>query len=190
MGLTTSAHQILRGTDAIPEAFWELADRYRDALVEQALRIVHSRADAEDVVQETFREAFAQGGALPGVRSLGAWLKTVNRANALNRLRTKKQDAQLSRKGAKLGRPRATTGGFTALELRDQLAQAMRALPAEQQAAVKLHFYEHLPTDEISKRLKLSVRSVRRLLFDASMRLHATLKPTHPTPPCDGEAPR
>ena len=176
MGLTTGAHQILRGSGAIPESFWELVDRYRAELEQQAQRILRSRVDAEDVVQETFREALAQSEKLSTARSLGAWLKTVNRANALNRLRSRKQDAQLSGKNSKLARPRATTGGFTTLELRDQLKQAMSVLPAEQRVAVMLHFYEHLSTADIAKRLKISTRTARRLIYEASMRLHGTLK--------------
>src|ERR1043166_83800 len=98
MATTTSAQQILRraGMDAsgVPDHFWETLESYRAELEEQARAILGNSADAEDVVQETFCEALRNPQKLSEVRSVGAWLKTINRANALNRARDKRHDSK------------------------------------------------------------------------------------------------
>lgn len=183
MGLTTAAQQILRRAGAharpgtLPEPLWELIDRYRADLERQAQRILGSRADAEDVVQETYREALRQMGTLSQVRSIGSWLRTINRANALSRLQARKTVAKRARDDQHRSRS-VTTGGFSTLELCDQLKHAVDALTEEQRAVVQLHFYEELPSHEVAKRLKISTRTVRRLLYTASQRLHAILART------------
>ena len=92
MSITTSAQKVLqtapeRRTGELPERYWELVEGYRGELVNQAYAILKALPDAEDVVQETFCEAMLKGEKLAQARSLGAWLRSVNRGNALNRLR-------------------------------------------------------------------------------------------------------
>ena len=183
MALTTSAQQILtrsvhleRPAD-IPEKFWELVDRYRGELLNQALAITGSFDDAEDVVQETFCEAFRDHQKLSQVRSFRAWLRTVNKTNALNRVRSKKHDSKrIDRKQLLAPEANVTTGGFTTLEVSDMVAKAIEGLSADQRTVVIMHFYEHLTHDQIAERTQISARTVRRLLYDASLMLHNKLK--------------
>lgn len=197
MALTTSAQQILtrsvrleRPAD-IPEKFWELVDRYRGELLNQALAILGSFDDAEDVVQETFCEAFRDHQKLSQVRSFRAWLRTVNRTNALNRVRSKKHDSKrIDRKQLLAPSANVTTGGFGTLEVSDMVAKAIESLTADQRTVVIMHFYEHLTHDQIAERTEISARTVRRLLYDASLILHSKLK-IHlgPSDPADPSAP-
>ena len=93
MAATTQAQQIIdecASDGNLPDRYWEVVERYRAELVNQALAILGNVADAEDVVQETFCEAFGHQDKLAKVRSLGAWLRTINRANARNRVRGKR----------------------------------------------------------------------------------------------------
>lgn len=178
MNLTTSAHQILQqnGSGELPAEFWELIERYRGELVNQAFAVLGCLEDAEDVVQETFCEVFSRPEKLAAVRSLGAWLRTVNRANALNRRGSaKRQDAKKKESRRETGRA-FTTGGFSMLELRDAVAKAIESLPDELRAVVALHYWEHLPGDQIAKRLKLSERTVWRRLHDADLQLFGKLQ--------------
>ena len=183
MALTTSAQQILtrsvrleRPAD-IPEKFWELVDLYRGELLNQALAIVSSFDDAEDVVQETFCEAFKDPQKLSQIRSFRAWLRTINRSNALNRVRHKKHDSKrIESKRHLAPAARETSGGFSLLEMSDMVAKAIESLSDDQRTVVVMHFYEHLTHDQIAERTKISARTVRRLLYDASLVLHSKLK--------------
>ncbi len=183
MALTTSAQQILHRSArveppaGIPEKFWDLVDRYRSELLNQALAIVGSFDDAEDVVQETFCEAFRDQEKLAEIKSFRAFLRTVNRANALNRVRLKKNDStRINRKQLLQPEAGVTTGGFSKVEVSDMVAKAIETLSADQRTVVVLHFYEHLTHDQIAERAQLSARTVRRLLYDAVLSLHGHLK--------------
>lgn len=182
MALTTSAHQILQnaapGTpmDAMPAEFWEIVERYRGDLVNQAFALLGSQEDAEDIAQETFCEAFRDRDRLAKVRSLGAWLRQINRANALNRRRDRKRHSDRAQRKQLEAPGRAfTTGGFSTLVVREAVAKAIELLPEAQRETVVLHYWQHLGYDEIARRLKISPRTVRRNLHDAYQALYERL---------------
>ncbi|MCZ7581803.1 MAG: sigma-70 family RNA polymerase sigma factor [Fimbriimonadaceae bacterium] len=182
MATTTSALYILHearmnAPEELPEAFWSLVERYRAELFNQALAMLGEAADAEDVVQETFCEAYRQGARLAQVRSLGAWLRTINRGNARNRLRDRRADVALLARRRREAPPRAvTTGGFSRIELREAVAKAIESLPAKYRGVVTARYVEQLSYDEIAQRLGLSSGTVGWLLCEAGLLLHARLK--------------
>lgn len=175
--ITTAAQQILRGShlNSPPDAFWQLIEQYRPELIGQAQAILGNREDAEDVVQETFIAASRDHQKLPE-KGLSAWLRSVNRANAVDRLRGKKSASQrILRKSQQVPEDTFTTGGFSQLELRDSLKHAMASLPENLRTIVQLRFFEHLSYKEISQRLNISIGNVSWLLMDASAALYARL---------------
>src|SRR5471032_2861680 len=122
MATTTSVQQVLRlagmnADAASPEQPWEMIEVYREELRAQAFAILNNREDAEDVVQETFCEAFRERDKLLLTGSIGGWLRSVNRCNALDRLRTKLRNARNARQD--ISELPFTTGGFSVLEARD-----------------------------------------------------------------------
>ncbi len=183
MATTTAAQTIMsNGTgdwrDSAPDQYWDLIDRYRAELTQQALGIVKSQHDAEDVVQETFAEAFRNPDALAKVDSIGAWLKTVNHRNALNRLRGgKRSERKISARQQQSLEASFTTGGFSRVELRESIAFAMQSLPAELREIVELRFWQQLSYDEIAQRLSISPDTVQRRLLSATNQLYGRLKP-------------
>lgn len=182
MTRSTTAAVILMGNasqennEALPEAYWELVSRYREKLLKQALLILGRQEDAEDVVQETFMEVFRNAEKLNQVRSVGAWLSAVNRGNALNRLASRRREAR----PVDTGRRAFTTGGFSVLELRDSITKSVQELPAKHREVVQLRFFEHLPFDEIAKRMNTPEGTVKWLACDAMVRLHAQLRKFFP----------
>ncbi len=175
LALQTTGSNAGRGTS---EAYTTLVQRYRGELVNQALAILGSLEDAEDVVQESFCELFRSPKGLAEVRSLGALLRSINRANALNRLRDRRREAgKQGRKHAEAPERFATTGGFSMLELRDSVAKAIESLPEHLRVVVALRYWEHLSYQEIAQRLQLPEGTVGRQLYEASMGLFERLKP-------------
>ena len=167
MATTTAAHTILNSAGAdwksrMPEQYWELIDRYRGELVTQALAILNSPDDAEDVVQETFCDAFRDPQKLSQADSIGAWLKSLNRCNALNRLRDTKRSSKRLQPAEAAGDDSFTTGGFTVVELRESVSKALVGLPANLQSVIKLRYWEYLSCKEISARLHIPEGSVKR----------------------------
>jgi RNA polymerase sigma-70 factor, ECF subfamily len=71
-----------------------------DSLYRTALRLTHDRADAEDLVQETYLKAFrAADRFLPGT-NLKAWLFTILHNTARNRARDRAREAVMYDSGA------------------------------------------------------------------------------------------
>src|SRR5258708_2266386 len=179
---TTSALEILRGSRMngdtnIPDECWALIEKYRSDLINQAYGILGNRDDAEDVVQETFCDAVRDPAKLTNARSLGAWLKAINRCNALNRARGKRHDSSRLIQVRKLEPEQTfTTGGFNILELRDTVNKALEGLPEDLQQIVRLRYFEHLSYKLIAERLQIPIGNVGGLLMDASVKLYAILR--------------
>src|SRR5262245_61928060 len=54
-----------------------LYDKYSKAMFNTALRIVNKVADAEDVIQYDFTDAFSQLSSFENKSTFGAWLKQI-----------------------------------------------------------------------------------------------------------------
>ncbi len=177
----------MRGDANIPDECWALIEKYRPELLAQACAILGNRDDAEDVVQETFCDAVRDPAKLSNARSLGAWLKSINRCNALNRARGKRHDSSRLIRVKNMDAERTfTTGGFNMLELRETVNIALGGLPPELQEIVRLRYFEHLSYKDIAERLRIPIGNVGGLLMDASVRLYAKLKLQLPAVPQHG----
>jgi RNA polymerase sigma-70 factor (ECF subfamily) len=174
--LTTQALTILRNKPAnspsgAPDQFWEVLEGYRSTLIAHAASILGNAHDAEDVVQETFCEAASGRSDLPMSGSVLAWLRAINRCNALNRLRGKRRNSEMMSRQANQSDGSSTTGGFSRLELRESLDQAIATLPDDLRTLVKLRFFEHRSYKEIAKSMNIPIGNIGGLLLDASVRL-------------------
>jgi RNA polymerase sigma factor (sigma-70 family) len=171
------------GKAELPAEFWELVEHYRGELTNQALAVTGNLDDAEEVVQETFCEAFRHSEKMKDVRSLGAWLRSINHSNALDFIRGAKRTQHKAERKQKLAPDRMhTTGGFSIVEMRDLIAKAVEHLNPNMRTAVVLCYWEHLTPDQIAERMNVSARTVRRLLFDATLLMHGKLGPYLPPP--------
>jgi RNA polymerase sigma-70 factor (ECF subfamily) len=192
MSITTSAKLILAdvGRAEVPERYWELVERYRGMLINQALAILGRLEDAEDVVQETFCEAFRAPHRMREARSVGACLRMINQANALNRRRNRERDSRKTERSRREAPHRmVTTGGFSLLEMRDALAKNIEKLPARTRSVVVLRAYEQMGFEEIAQRLKLSTSTVWKLYYEGCEDLYRVLRPHYEmTGPADEEA--
>ena len=184
MSITTECQQILKGpwmdfhTD-LPEQYWEVIDRYRDELLSQAYAILGSKEDAEDVVQDTFCEAFKGGGKVSG-ESIGATLKILNKSNALDRLRSRGRARRRDQRKQELPTRAFTTGGFSGIELKESMQKALETLPENLREIIVLRYWEHLSYKEISERLGIPIGGVGPLLSEAGIRLYGQIASTLP----------
>jgi RNA polymerase sigma-70 factor (ECF subfamily) len=177
--ITTAAQKIVNDSrdprSSVPEEYWELLEQYRVELVNQAIGILGNRDDAEDVVQKTFVETFSDSSRIPQTGSIGHWLRMINRRNALDRAREIHRGAA-HKDPRRFGDSAFTTGGFSMLELRDSVRKALEKLPAELRTVVRMRYFEHLSSKEISEQLKIPFSTLKRQLFQANVLLHGVLK--------------
>ena len=162
-----------------------------DSLYRTARRLSRDRADAEDLVQDTFLKAFRAADRFEPGTNLRAWLFTILHNTARNRFRDRAREvvsvngevvdraADASPVGAR-GAPGALSAGVDTPEtllLRDtlsaELQSAIDALPESFREAVWLRDVEEFSYAEIAEMLDVPVGTVmsrisrgRRLLFE------------------------
>jgi RNA polymerase sigma factor (sigma-70 family) len=152
----------------------------RQRLVSAARRLLASHADAEDAVQDTYVRALA---AFPDwLGSQPAWLYTVLRNIALDRLRRKRLESEHADEGFPPAR-----SSETLMEVRSECEAALRFLlsrvsPAEA-AAILLRDVFEFDYDEIARIVGKSEAASRQFLHRARTRTRRT------GPPADVEEP-
>lgn len=165
---------------------------FLEPLYATALRLTRNRADAEDLVQDTFVKALRFSDRFSAGTNLKAWLYTI----LLNTWRNRRRDS--ARAPVEVDSPRvdeaANAGdGPSALDtpeqillratVREDLQAALDALPEVFREAVWLRDVEEFTYAEIAEMLAIPIGTVmsrisrgRRLLFErlSSVRGHAT----------------
>jgi len=159
-------------------ALEELYDRYGDLLYSLALRIVGSSPDAEEVLQDTWVQAWRNAGNYDAARgAVGAWLVTIARSRALDRVRSKgsrrRAETAAADEAAAHPRPGAPdpTAGAAQSSLRANVAAAMAALRLSSGPLVELAYFEGLSQSEISERLGAPLGTVKSWTRQALLRL-------------------
>ena len=77
------------------KAQFRLYNQYSRAMYNLAYRILNSREDAEDMVQESFVECFRNLGTFRFESTFGAWLKKIVVNKCINHVRKKQVDLTL-----------------------------------------------------------------------------------------------
>ena len=154
------------------EALSAIYDRYRSVIFSLALRILKDRAEAEEALADVFLQAWRQAPGFERVRgSVGAWLVTLCRSRAIDRLRARgRRDAALDTVaragGGREDAPSLTRGGGPeqAADLmlkRRRIGAALGALSEDQRRAVEMAYYEGLSHSEIAAALGAPLGTVK-----------------------------
>jgi len=138
-----------------PQALRTLYDRSSGVALAVALRIVRSRPEAEEVVQETFLEVWKRADSFDGERgSAAGWIVAIARSRALDRLRSR-SSAERAATAARAEESATVPLPIESAEqrqVRDRVQVALATLPPEQRAAIELSYYEGLTQREIADR--------------------------------------
>jgi RNA polymerase sigma-70 factor (ECF subfamily) len=157
------------------EALGALYDRWAQRVHSLALMLLHEARDAEDVVQETFWQAWRDAQKCDGSRgTVGAWLLTIARSRALDKRRAlgrsrEQADSEVLDDFAGTSDPAAEAGQS---ETRRLVRSALHALPPEQRATLELAYFGGLSQSEISEKTgePLGTIKTRMRLAMAKMR--------------------
>jgi RNA polymerase sigma-70 factor (ECF subfamily) len=161
-------------------AFRLLVERHIDRAFAIALRIVGSRADAEDVVQDTMLKVWTHRGKWQhGRAKFSTWLYRVitNRCIDLHRMpRTDNVDA--------VPEPIDAQPDVVSAMQRDEvtlmLEKAMQRLPEQQRVAVILSYHENMSNGEIAEVMDTTVAAVESLLKRGRQQLRDLLRRHEP----------
>ena len=142
-------HEVVRAVlDGDTESFATLLNRYGDSCTRYAIRMLGSRADADDALQSAFIRAFR---ALPNCRyprRFRSWLMqiVVNECRSYGSRRTRRARWFVQDEAA-IDRAEAPQHSS---DLRDELHHALAALPAAQREAFVLRYAEDRSYDEMA----------------------------------------
>ena len=166
-----------------PEHFWQLVERFRADLVNQAFSILGCQQDAEDVAQESLCQAFQDLAQLREPEALGTWLRTINRHNALrlakHRRKMKEREERLPTGANPVdgGSMSSQTQSGPQEQMLERLTRAIDALPEEYRSVVVLRYWEHLSYEEIAQRERIALGTVKSRLARADRHLFQRLRP-------------
>ncbi len=152
-----------------PEAFAALYQMLKTPVFTIAFRIVRSKEEAEDIMQEVFLRLWKTPPA-PSVRNLRAWIFQMVHNLAIDTLR-KHPDVTQAADDAAL-----TEDVFQTLALRYDLEQAIHALPCTEREIITMHLNGGLRFHEIAAIVELSVSATYRKYRKALEALKTALK--------------
>jgi len=163
------------------QALGALYDRWSSVVQSLVQYIVRDPAEAEDVVEETFWQAWRQAGRYQAARGgVSTWLLTIARSRALDRLRAlRRRRAELVPLAelADVVASEAPTPAVAA-ELRERAAMvagALRELPAEQRQALELAYFSGLSQSEIAERTGQPLGTIKTRMRLAMQKLRGRL---------------
>jgi RNA polymerase sigma-70 factor (ECF subfamily) len=137
---------------------------YSQRILNQCYRILLSREQAEDVVQDVFVKLPSIISEFRGESALGTWLYRVAHNMCLNRLQQAKNRAKLEWENAGELAPRARG---VSVELNDLLAKALAGLDAETRSLLWLKEGEGVPLKELSDIFKMPEGTLKSRLSRA-----------------------
>jgi RNA polymerase sigma-70 factor, ECF subfamily len=162
-------------------AFRLLVDKYGASIVNLAYRMTGSGADAEDLAQDAFLQAYANLADFRVGARFHPWLYTIALNLCRNHLRRKalvrwiplQSDARDARGPSLDVRERAPNPeqSILAQESEEQLRRAIEALPGKYREVFVLRQSENLSYEEIAQITGLPLGTVEVRLFRARQRL-------------------
>lgn len=157
-------------------ALTALFKMYSGLAMSAALRILRAKAEAEEVVQDAFMEAWRKATHYqPERASFDTWIVTIARSRALDRLRTRQSQARSAERAevpeAQIERTRPADQLFESQSLQHQLRRTLLTLPQEQRETLELAYREGLSQSEIAARTGTPLGTVKTRMRAATQRL-------------------
>ena len=135
------------------KGFRLLMVRYKEPVYWHIRRLVVSHADAQDAAQEAFVRVFRNFGQYNETNSLKAWIFRIATNEALRLLGKQKGDIMLSLDEVTADMLETKADGYfdSSDAITMKLQQAILHLPAKQQLAFNLRYYDEMSYEEIAE---------------------------------------
>jgi len=171
-------HAIARGDEV---ALARLYDAYRVILFGLLVRILNSREEAEDILQDVFIQVWRQAKDFDERRGRPfTWLVTLARSRAIDRLRMLGARQRLTMGAAQeqehnesISDPLTDTVNS---EQKAIVRRALATLPEEQRHTLLLAYFEGLTQSEIASRIGAPLGTVKTRMRSGMIKLRALLK--------------
>jgi RNA polymerase sigma-70 factor (ECF subfamily) len=178
---TTGPDLIRRMAEGDREAFARFYDRHARQVYPLIVRIVRDPADAADVLQEVFWEAWRDAASYdPGRGTPEAWIFMRARTRAIDKVRAvrRRSETFVAPVDERVAAAAPDPGGDVAARAadRDLVQGALGELPEAQREVLELAYYGGMTQTEIAERLKQPLGTVKTRIRLGLERLREALK--------------
>jgi RNA polymerase sigma-70 factor (ECF subfamily) len=186
---TRSERELVDGMVAGDEqCIQELVDRHGSMLYSLVSGILGNAADAEEVIADVYVQAWRTAARFDPARgTVLAWLVTIARTRALDRLRSRGRQSRTNDRLQTLSiEPQfepvasatdAADRGVETGETRQLVQQALELLPDVQRTVIELAYFRGLSQSEIATQLAIPLGTVKTRTLAAMQRLRRALLP-------------
>jgi len=177
--LISLVEQVAAGDQAALATLYDTTNRLIYGLI---LRVLGDISSAEEVLLDVYTQVWRQAASYDAGRGTPlAWLTTIARSRAIDRLRSGWQDQQRKESLETLGdavaeaaNPEETT---VASERQRLVRAALAALSPEQREVIELAYYSGLSHSEIAEKLNQPLGTVKTRTRLGMMKLREALAP-------------
>lgn len=164
-----------------PNLFGVLVDRYQDAFMRSAQRVVKTREDAEDIVQEAFAKIYKNAKKFKKQEGIEfkswAYKVLVNTSYTFYQKLKKKQAVSMEFfETYKYDIMDEKDNLKADLETKEIIAKVLLELPEDLKRIVEMHYLKDLSYETISQQEKLSIPAIKMRLFRGRKLMKKTLE--------------
>lgn len=158
-----------------------LYDRYAGLVYGLAARILGASAEAEDLTQEVFLTLCTKCEYDPARGSLSAFLVTLTRSRAIDKLRARTRKTRFVRHWGDAVVPDAPGASpleeLSLAESSERVRAALATLPESQRRVLEMSYYRGLTQTEIAEELTAPLGTVKTWTRKGLLRLRDALAP-------------
>ncbi len=163
-----------------PNLFGVLVDRYQDAFMRSAQRVVKTREDAEDIVQEALAKIYKNAKKFKKQEGIEfkswAYKVLVNTSYTFYQKLKKKQAVSMEFfETYKYDIIDEKDNLKADLETKEIISKVLLELPEDLKRIVEMHYLKDLSYETISKQEKLSIPAIKMRLFRGRKLMKKTL---------------
>ena len=143
------------------------------------LRVLRDRAQAEEVTQEVFLEAWRNASRYDSTQGTpSAWVNTIAHRRAIDRVRSAERSAQRDQRHVEGERDMSspdTSDVVVARDEGDRVRAALDQLPEAQRTALSLAYFDGHTQREVAEMLNVPLGTVKTRMRDAMKKLRVHL---------------
>jgi RNA polymerase sigma-70 factor (ECF subfamily) len=158
------------------QAQYQLYKLYSKAMFNICFRMMNDRADAEDMLQEAFSEAFRRLGSFRYESTFGAWLKMIVINKCINEIKRKKAQLEFFEDMSPFEDEEDLSDEQETGLSPEKIRQAMTLLPKGSRMIFSLYLLEGYDHQEISEILNISESNSKTQYMRAKQRIKEILK--------------
>lgn len=167
--------RILQG-DA--QLYGEIISAYKNAVFSLCYRMVYQKQEAEDLSQEIFLKAYRNLGKYNRKMKFSTWILSIARNTCIDYLRKTRAESVPLEEGIKTNEaPISAEEAYLYKEQKQEIEEAIRALPEEYRLLIILYHQQGQSYKEITEMLNLPMSLVKNRLHRGRKMLKEQLRP-------------